>query len=356
LEAFAAIKKTEPQGTYRGAVIGCGRMGSTIDDEHVGEPCYPWPWAHAPAMIEARGIELVAASDPEPGQLDDFNRRWGTERLYADYREMVEAEGPDLVCVTTRPAPRAEIVTTLAELKVPAIYATKPMCVSLCEADEMVASCKESETIFAVACHLNWYACYRRALEYIQEGAIGKLQSMVCYSPGSLSNLQSHTFALFSMFAGAPASWVVGVMDNDERAAADGDLAGSGIIMYENGVMAFMNSRGERNRRYNWRIELIGDAGRIISSNSHSQFELWSEHPESGEQIRRPFHGPWHPRSSMVDAIEQICRCLDSGEQPFCTGETGRETLEIAIALRESHRRRNGRVDLPLTDRTLKMG
>ena len=158
-----------------------------------------------------------------------------------------------------------------------------------------------------------------------------------------------------AIFAGSPAKWVFGMMDNDERAKADRDQSGSGVIVYENGVRAEMNSKGERNRRYNWRIELVGEAGRIISTNNHSQFRLWSEHPETGEQIQRPFHGPWHPRSSMVDAIEQILRCLESDEELLCPGEFGREALEIAIGMRESHRRGNTRVDLPLADRTLKI-
>ena len=51
-EAFQVIEDTRPKKAYRGAVIGCGRMGSTIDDEHVGQPSYIWPWAHAPAVIE----------------------------------------------------------------------------------------------------------------------------------------------------------------------------------------------------------------------------------------------------------------------------------------------------------------
>lgn len=40
-EAFRVINTTKPEHTYRSAVIGCGRMGSTIDDEHIGMPHYP---------------------------------------------------------------------------------------------------------------------------------------------------------------------------------------------------------------------------------------------------------------------------------------------------------------------------
>lgn len=352
-EAHEIINNSAPQGRYRGAVVGCGRMGSTIDDEQVGDPCYPWPWAHAPAMIEARGIELVAGVDSDPAKLDDFNRRWGVEALYTDLRELVEKENPDLVCVTTHPGPRAKIVTTLAEMKVPAIYATKPMCHSLAEADRMIEACEQNGTLFAIACHLNWYSYYTRARQLIADGEIGTLKSMVCCSPHPLSNIHSHTFALFRLFAGAPAKWVFGDALDDEAAASDRDILASGYIVYENGVRAFLNSHSETTR-YPWTIEFIGDSGRIVSRFSHSQFELWGKHPGTGELVQRQFFGPWHPRSSMVDAIEQILRCLESDEELLCPGEFGREALEVAIGIRQSHRQGNVRVDLPLNDRSLK--
>ncbi|MBI1926676.1 Gfo/Idh/MocA family oxidoreductase [Candidatus Poribacteria bacterium] len=330
-------------------------MGSTIDDEHIGMPHYPWPWAHAPAMIEARGVELVAAADLDSAKLDDFKRRWGVQALYTDYREMVEKERPDLVCVTTRPEPRAEITTTLAEMGIKAIFATKPMCRSLSEADAMIATCRTHEVILSIACHLNWYNWYTNARQAIADGTIGKLKSMVCHSSSSLSNLHSHTFALFRLFAGAPAKWGFGVMDNDEHAAGDSDLSGSGYIVYENGVRAFMNSQSEGSG-LGWTLEFIGEKGRIVSRNAHAQFELWSTHPETGGPIQCQFPNPWHPRSSMVDAIEGVCKSIEIGEERICPGEFSREALELAIAMRESHRRGNVRVDLPLEDRSRRMG
>ena len=61
-EAFQTVRDTAPEHTYRGAVVGCGRMGSTIDDEHVGQPHYPWPWAHAPAMMMERIVKAKTFS------------------------------------------------------------------------------------------------------------------------------------------------------------------------------------------------------------------------------------------------------------------------------------------------------
>jgi predicted dehydrogenase len=355
-EAFRVVDSTRPQNDYRAAVVGCGRMGSTIDDEHIGMPHYPWPWAHAPAIIEARGVELVAAADVDRTKLDDFRRRWQVEALYTDYHEMVAAEKPDLVAVTTRPAERAEVVIGLAEAGVKAIFATKPMCHTLAEADAMIEACRRQGTILAMACHLNWYGWYSSARQAIADGTIGELRSMVCHCGASLSNIGSHTLALLRLFADAPASWVFGDMNDDEAARGDSDLSGSGYVVYENGVRAWLNSRSERDAGFQWSLEFIGERGRIVSRNGHAQFELWTVEPEGKTSMQRQFPNPWHPRSSMVDAIEGVCRSIEAGEERTCPGEFGREALEIAIALRESHRRGHVRVDLPLADRSLRLG
>ena len=50
----------------------------------------------------------------------------------------------------------------------------------------------------------------------------------------------------------------------------------------------------------------------------------------------------------MLDAIE-------NGAEPIGSGENSRKCLEIAIALRESHRRGRIPVRLPLEDRSLRI-
>ena len=355
MRGYEVAEGTRPKGDYRAAVVGCGRMGSTIDDEHIGMPHYPWPWAHAPAFIEARGVELCAAADVDRGQLEEFQRRWGIDALYTDYRQMVADQQPDLVAVTTRPEARADLVIGLAEAGVRAIFATKPMCRTLAEADAMIDTCSRTGTILAMACHLNWYGWYTSARQAIAEGRIGPLRSIVCHSASSLSNIGSHTLALMRLFADAPARWVFGHMDSDAAAAGMGDLSGTGYVAYDNDVRAWLNSRAEAGG-FQWMIEFIGEEGRIVSRNAHATFELWTTDPERGGSMLHQFPNPWHPRSSMVDAIEGVCRSIELGEERICPGEFGREALEIAIALRESHRRGHVRVDLPLEDRSLRLG
>ena len=179
--------------TFRAAVVGCGRIGSTIDDEHQNKPQFRYPWAHAPAYIEAKGVELVAASDLRPAQLDDFKHRWGVTALYTDFMEMVKQEQPDIVSVTTAAPDRADVVIGLAESGcVKAIYATKPISVSLAEADAMIEACHQHNVIFALACHKNWSPWFQACLQVIEQGEIGQFRSMVCNFSWSLSRGHSY--------------------------------------------------------------------------------------------------------------------------------------------------------------------
>ena len=51
--------------------------------------------------------------------------------------------------------------------------------------------------------------------------------------------------------------------------------------------------------------------------------------------------------------VRDLIACIETGKEPNCSGEDGRHALEIALALRESHRRGGTRVALPLADRSL---
>ena len=64
----------------------------------------------------------------------------------------------------------------------------------------------------------------------------------------------------------------------------------------------------------------------------------------------RPIH---KPRAAGVHALYDLMHCIETGADSRCTGEDAREALEVAIAVRESHRQGGGRVDLPIEDRSL---
>jgi predicted dehydrogenase len=275
---------------------------------------------------------------------------------------MLAQERPEVVSVTTRPDTRVDVVLACAEAGARVVYVTKPLAQRLADADAMVAACRDRGVLLAVAAHLNWDPWYEAARALFGADApLGPLRSVVCHSSHRLSNIQSHTLCLFRRFAGATVQWAMGEMHDPAAAGGEGDLPGSGYLAYANGVRGFLNARAGR-AGLGWNMEFLGERGWVSALNAHATFEAWALLPGQTQPARLQFPNPRRPRSSMLAAVEALAAQLDGGGSPAeleaacaCPGDFGREALEVAVALRESHRRGHVAVPLPLEDRSLRL-
>lgn len=173
---------------YRAALIGLGRIASTIDDEVQGNPAVMLPYAHMACYREVPSVEVVAASDTYAEQREAFGQRWGVDRLYVDYREMLERERPDIVSVATSAAPRPGIVMDCAKAGVRVIYAEKPIAFSLAEADEMISTCHEYGAKLAIGCTRRWDANWNQARAIINDGGIGPVLQVNGFGRAGISH------------------------------------------------------------------------------------------------------------------------------------------------------------------------
>ena len=69
--------------------------------------------------------------------------------------------------------------------------------------------------------------------------------------------------------------------------------------------------------------------------------------------VEFPFPLPNRLQASGLAIVEDLVSAIGGGPAPQCSGEDARDALEVAIAMRESHRRDGQRVSLPLADRDL---
>ena len=335
---------------YRAAIIGLGRISSTIDDEVQGNSAVMLPFSHMACFRAVPDVEVVAGADPHPTQREDFSGRWGVGSVFADYREMLERERPEIVSVATSAKPRPGIVIDCARAGVRAILAEKPLAPSLAEADAMVAACREHGTVLAVGCTRRWDAYWNAAKELIERGELGRILQVNAFGQSALSHNGSHLMDLVRYLAGGEVSWVVGEMESDEKAAGDDDLMGNGYLAFDNGVRAFVRSLPSG--AANWQFEVIGETGRFRSTANGTEIEWWTTMPD-GTPARRVFPRPQWIESMGVRLVRDLIACIETDKAPNCRGEDGVAVLELAIALRASHRHGNCRVDLPLADRSL---
>lgn len=335
---------------YRVGVIGLGRISSTIDDEVQGHPSVALPYSHTACFREVDEVEVVAGADPYPEQRAAFGERWGIDRLYADYREMVEQEQLDIVSVATSAKPRAEIVMALAERGVKGIYAEKPIAISLEEADAMVRACREHGVVLAIGCTRRWDPWWAMARRLIADGQIGQVLQVNAHGNAGISHNGSHMIDLIRFLVGDEIAWVFGEAQSDEAAMADDDLRMNGYLAFGGGARAYL--RTWPSGTANWTVDIIGETGTLRATGNGSEIEWWQE-VDRGVLARRPIPRPQRIESPGVRAIRDLVACIETGGKPACAGEDGIAALETAIALRESHRRGGCRVELPLADRTL---
>lgn len=346
-------------GVYKAAVIGLGRIASTIDDEVVGSN-WILPFSHMGSYTEVPEIRVVGAADLHPEQRADFARRYGLEdgQMYADYREMLQRERPDIVSVCTNAKHRHDVVLEIARMGVgvKVIWAEKPLAISLDEADEMVAACHAAGIALAVNNLRRWHPWFVMARKLIDDGVLGQIQTVQSFQRGTWSN-NSHMVDLARFMAGGDGAirWVVGEMESDAAAASDNDTRGVGLWRFQSGAYAYLRTleTGLVDE-----LDVIGSDGRIRAINNGVTWELWKrvgEGRRGAEFALHQFPRPQFLASPGVMAVRDLIQVIETGKAPNATGEDGVAHLEAILAMRESHRRGGVRVDLPLTDRSLRI-
>ena len=344
----------------KAAVIGLGRMGSTFDDEmEQGGPIF-LPYCHTPTYVASPLTELVAGADPHEEQRSIYGARWGVsdDHLYEDYREMLEAEKPDIVSICTTARVRHQILLDVARSSARAIWAEKPIALSLSEADEMVDVCDDLGVKVAVNTARRYNPYFSEIRRMVDDGELGDVLQVNIHAQCGLSHNGSHAIDTMRYLArNGNATWVFGEMESDEEAAGDDDLSGNGYVAFDNGIRGFL--RATPCGVANWETDVIGTEGRVRTLAGCQEVE-WMHLAPGGPRGRGvPAHAtiplPATVEGMGITIVSDLLSSVDTDRRPRASIHDGRAALEIAIALRESHRRGGVRVDLPVEDRALKI-
>lgn len=325
---------------YRVGIIGCGSMGTEHGRGYAAHP----------------QTEIVAVADPDPERLRMFGERFGVKARYAHYEDLLANERIDVAGVIVPVKVNPRIVLACAAAGVRGIFCEKPIAASLREADEMVEVCRAMG--IPLACGAIWrnHPYMQAARRLIADGEIGQVFSVNGYhTSGEISGGGCHTLNVMRMLAGdADADWVIGWMEGDPH--SDHDQGAGGYLRFRGGVEGFLHVRaGVRSG-----VEAIGERGLFFWD--WQDVSLWKATKEgAGYRDLRPAPFPYpdlfapdvYP--AITGGIRSLIDSIERGGKPLCSGDDMRKVLEIAVALRESHRRGHVPVHLPMEDRSLKI-
>jgi predicted dehydrogenase len=339
---------------YRVGLVGCGRMGATIDDEVKDRPNAHifLPYSHAAAIVASERTELVAVSDPVAEKAEAIRARYGAGAAYADHEAMIDAEALDIIAVATRPGPHADIVCYAAEKGVPGVYCEKPLCNAVHEMDAMLSACTKNNVKFNYGTQRRYMPVYARVREMIGEGAIGDLQAIVAHCGASAAQWGlTHAADMLLFLAGdGEIDFVQGTMVTQEEDWQGSTLKRdaaicSAYVRFKNGVHGYLTASG------GWEFEASGSKGKLRTLSNSMDYQL-RQADEYGELKQVPVPEV-EIGSGTQRGIEDLARALDDGGDTLGNLEIACRSQEMVFAVAESHRRGGVRVEVPLVDREL---
>ena len=371
LGLLAAVEPTRADNTrLRAAVIG-----------HTGRGDY----GHGLDVIfnDLANVQVVAVADPDPGGRQEAAKRCGAPHQYADYREMLAKERPQLVSVAPRWTDQHHAMG-MAALKAGAhVILEKPITQTLAEADELLTTADRAGLKIAVAHQMRLAPSVAHLRERVAAGLIGELAHIRAFGKQDgraggedMLVLGTHIFDLLRLFAG-DALWCTARVLQDGRdltrqdarkATEDIGLIGGNEIDAQfglaNGVFAHFTSRAKlRDVVAHWGFELIGSKGvaRVlmdIDPTIYVQHAGKWEPDGRNDQWRRlegdpilkltPEQRGFGPANRRVatDWLEAI----RTKREPDCSGRNAMQALEMVMAVYHAALA-GARAKLPLEDR-----
>lgn len=168
--------------------------------------------AHLEGYRSLEGIEVVAGADVRAERAAAVALRYGF-RAYTDYRAMLDAERPDIVCVLTTVRTHREVTEAAADRGVH-VLCEKPMALTVADTVAMIAPCRERGVKLFYAASYRFLPPIVKARELIQAGAIGEVQLLVETMMGGSGADGYHAMGFEHYPEGGPGGSGWGLMDH----------------------------------------------------------------------------------------------------------------------------------------------
>lgn len=170
-----------PARTLRMAVIGCGPIGRL----------------HAQAIVAAPQAHLTALCDTDAERRKSASHEFcvpgyeNTKRLFAEER---------LDAVTIATPDHLHVEPALAAIAAGShVFCEKPLATQVCEAERMVTAARNGHMQLGVDYNRRFAFGYRTARQLLDEGAIGRLQSLrIQVSDRTPPQVVRHPFVIFT--------------------------------------------------------------------------------------------------------------------------------------------------------------
>lgn len=328
---------------YKAAIIGMGNIGYGLQKYEAG-----FATTHFEAYLDHKQIDLVAVSDIKNSIGEEIKRKYKSQiRFYGDWRALIAKENPDIISICTPDETHYQILKGVANSKAAkAIWCEKPIAITLKQGKDMVEICRSKDIKLSVN-YTRRYDDFYKLVENNLQSLLGEIKVVTSYYSGGITTVGSHMLDLLNFFFG------------DCLMVRGKEI--SGEIM---GVLEFENCRTVNlvpitAKSYSiFEINILGENGRLnIYGKPFNEYDYQYSIPQKSDKINAQFISvnektPFPrnlKRNYMNNALADILESISSNREPFSSGETALNTLEILSALAYSAKNREKIISFPFT-------
>lgn len=329
-------------------------------------------------------IDVVAVADPDEAGRTAALKRTAAQRPYADYRQMLEKERPDIVAVCPRWIDQhRDMMLACAEFGCH-MFAEKPLCRTMAEADQIIHACEMRHLKLAVAHIARYSPQLAIAKQLIRSGEIGDVLEIRARgkedSRGGSEDLWvlgSHALNVMQFLGGDLESCFATLHEKGQRVTKEhvkpgneglGPLAGDrvdAIYRFKSGVTGYFGSqRAAGGSPSRFGVRVLGSKGLIDIPSGYGRpltmlkDPLWGSASTKAVWQTITSNGVDKPETlKAVDyegalpvCVQDLREAIEKDRQPLCSMYEARTCTEMILAVFESHRAEKP-VSLPLENR-----
>ncbi|RPJ87513.1 MAG: gfo/Idh/MocA family oxidoreductase, partial [Acidobacteria bacterium] len=354
---------------YRACIIGATGQGDYGHSLHLVFGLRP-------------AVELVGLADPDEAARRAKAAEAGVARTYADYRQMLIKEKPDLVVVAPRFTVRHREYLLAAVNGGAHGLMEKPIADTLSDADEMLQATSSRSLKWSIAYNFRPMPIVQHARRLIlEEGLIGQVLEVRGRGKEDrraggedLLVLGCHIVDLMRFFLGDPV-WCeaditvggrrAGKADVHEATESLGPVVGDRVqatYAFKDGIKGyFASTRSEDGNGGRWGLDILGSGGIVtIRPDAQPMIGLlrepswaplagrrnWEVLPGAPPEVMSP-----NPRAARyAPIVDDLLLAIEENREPKVSLRDGLLSLEMLQAVYESHVRET-RVTFPLQSR-----
>jgi len=331
---------------YKVAVIGCGRIASSFDDD----PKRKYVATHIGAYRRNEKTKVIALCDKEHKKLDACQKKWGISRGYTDYKKLLKNEDIDILSICTLADTHCRIIKeALANKSIQGIFCEKPISESSKGVKEIVQSCKRRKIILQIDHQRRFDPLHIKLRDMIRSKKYGDVQQANFYYTAGIHNTGTHMFDLLRFLFGDVA-WVKAFLSkNPSYKSNDPNI--DGILKFKNGLMATFQACDVK-KYLMFELDCFLDDARFILKDSGFSLDFYQAKKSrnfSGyrelNKVKNPIKTHYQ-RNFMVNAVEHLVKCIASGKESVSSGKDGLASLKLIEAALESAKKEGRTIQL----------